>query len=164
MKTHDPRLQPRPHILRLVTTARCADRCGDDWGDIRVTYTKGPWAISWFTCRADADDVKYAATPKLRKGEPRKKLDIGDALWRVPTAIGPVGIDHCHWAGHHLAVSENDTRLIAAAPEMVEVLRGVLSWWPEGSEKLPALTKGTAFEGDIQRARALLAKIDGDEA
>jgi hypothetical protein len=57
-----------------------------------------------------------------------------------------------------------NARLIAAAPELVEALREVLSWWPEGSEKMPALTKGTAFEGDIQRARALLAKIDGDGA
>jgi hypothetical protein len=96
---NDPRLQPRPHILRFVTTARCAVRGGDDWGDSAV--------------------IKLYA---------------------------------------------RDARARNLAPELVEALREVLSWWPEGSEKLPALTKGTAFESDIQRARALLAKIDGDEA
>jgi len=116
-------------------------------------YTPGPWTVSWLTCRADADDVKYEANRKLRKGEIRKTLKVGDVLWRVPTAVGPVVIEHCHWADQHLAISEEDARLIAAAPELVEALRNILT------EFVGPYEEGYSSVSD---ARALLARIEGE--
>ena len=128
-----------------------------------MTYTKGPWAVSWFTCRADADDVKYEANRKLRKGEIRKTLEVGDALWRVPTAVGPVAIEHDHWAGQHLAISEEDARLIAAAPELVEALRDAANRIDDMLEGDDGQAWGEARQS-AARFRALLARIEGDEA
>jgi len=111
--------------------------------------SRDAWEITWFTCRADANDVKHEATRKLKRGEQRRDLKVGDALWRVAKSIGPISPDHCHWAGWHLGVDEDEARLIAAVPELVEALRKALTlrdefWEPE--------------------ARALLARIEGDPA
>lgn len=81
-----------------------------------------PWDVSWFICRADAADVEYEAGRKLRKGETRRNLKVGDELWRVAQSIGPISADHCHWAGWHLGASEEDVRLTAAAPVMLAAL------------------------------------------
>ena len=48
------------------------------------------WEIDWFICRADAKDVEWQATRHLKKGETRRVLSVGDELWRVPRAIGPL--------------------------------------------------------------------------
>jgi hypothetical protein len=63
-------------------------------------HTSGPWTIDWYICR-----------------EGNKEL------WRVPKSIGPIGIDHNHWAGHHLTVDRDDARLIAAAPTLLAALK-----------------------------------------
>ncbi len=106
-------------------------------------YTPGPWVLvenSW--------DISTVYAPS------------GETIAQCPIS----GLADEETQAEFEAIMQANALAISLLPELVEALREVLSWWPEGSEKLPALTKGTAFEGDIQRARALLAKIDGDEA
>lgn len=67
---------------------------------MNTSHTPGPWDIDWYICR-----------------EGKKEL------WRVPRSIGPVSIDHNHWAGNHLNVSSADARLITAAPELLAALK-----------------------------------------
>jgi hypothetical protein len=74
------------------------------------------WNIDWYICRADRDDVaanKASAKP----------LKVGDEFWRVPRSIGPISVEHNHWAGYHLDISVEDALKIAAVPEMVELLQ-----------------------------------------
>lgn len=60
------------------------------------------WKIEWYVCKE------------------------GDReLWRVPRSIGPISIDHNHWAGWHLTADEQQAKLISAAPEMLGALRRV---------------------------------------
>jgi hypothetical protein len=73
------------------------------------------WRVQWFECKADRDDVRHAATEPLKKGEKRELLSVGDVLWRVPHQIGPISPDHCHWAGNHLACSEEEAEFAASA-------------------------------------------------
>lgn len=56
----------------------------------------GPWPIDWYICR-----------------EGKKEL------WRVPRAIGPLSVDHNHWAGNYLDVGAADAALVAAAPDLL---------------------------------------------
>lgn len=74
-----------------------------------------PWHIDWYVCTADTDDVKYAKS----KG---RTIKVGDELWRVPRSIGPISTNHCHWAGQHLDVSEDEAYLAAAAPVLQEAV------------------------------------------
>lgn len=74
-----------------------------------------PWEIQWFRCTADSDDVKFA------KSEGRT-IKVGDELWRVPHAIGPIGTDHSHWVGEHLTGEPEDWQLVSAAPVMQDAL------------------------------------------
>lgn len=82
---------------------------------METRYTPGPWEIRWYECTADSNDVAYAK----KEGE---QLKVGDVLWRVPYCIGPVAIDHNHWAGDHLDVGEEDAHLVATAPLLYEAL------------------------------------------
>lgn len=109
-------------------------------------YTKGPWSIDWYVCTADANDVAYA-------NEKGKRLSIGDELWRMARSIGPVSVDNNHWAGWHLDVSEEDARLISAAPDMLELL--------EESESILTMTGFRLYEDMIMRMRAAIAKAKG---
>ena len=73
------------------------------------------WSVQWFECKADSDDVRHTATKPLKQGEKRELLSVGDVLWRVPHQIGPISPDHCHWAGNHLACSEEEAEFAASA-------------------------------------------------
>lgn len=77
----------------------------------REAGTGGEWVIDWFRCTADKADVDFAK----KDGQ---ALKIGDILWSVPRSIGPISIDHNHWAGDHLDITEPDARRIARLPAL----------------------------------------------
>ena len=68
------------------------------------------WPIEWFVCKADTDDVRFAKT------EERKTIRVGSEMWRVPYSIGPISIDHNHWARHHLALTNRQAIIISNLP------------------------------------------------
>lgn len=82
------------------------------------------WEISWYTCRANAKDVAWAKSQG-------RTIKIGEALWKVPKSIGPLGIDHNHWAGDILDCSEEVALIAAEAPEMLKLLRKVSEVIPD---------------------------------
>jgi hypothetical protein len=59
-----------------------------------------------------------------------------------------------------------NARLIEAAPEMYEVLNAMFSWmvegWPEEWPDEHSITAPLTV-GDVRRARALLAKVKGEQ-
>ncbi len=116
-----------------------------------MTYTKGPW-------RAVNCDVHPTA-----ENDGRRLIDIraGDVM-KSPCADYVKGYIDC--GGDQVAWccsgSYEDARLIAAAPELVEALREVLGWHDDADN----LHKPIEVRAAYMRARALLAKIDGDEA
>jgi hypothetical protein len=69
----------------------------------------------------DQGDVEHAKS----KGNLNAK--VGDVLWRAPCSIGPCGSEHSHWGGDLLTVGEADARLIAAAPDLLEVVKQMQS-------------------------------------
>lgn len=69
-----------------------------------IEHTHGPWEIEWYVCKTGDEEH-----------------------WRVPKSIGPVSVDHNHWAGYYLEVSEEDARLISAAPDLLEALEQVVA-------------------------------------
>ena len=97
-------------------------------------HTPGPWSIDWYVCR-----------------EGKKEL------WRVPRSIGPVHINHNHWAGNHLDISDADARLIAAAPDLLRALQNLTH----------ALELGDLLHDDqrtaFHDARAAIAKATGEQ-
>ena len=80
-----------------------------------------PWTIDWFICRMDQNDVNRA------KSEGNKTAKVGDELWRVPLTIGPITIDHNHWAGWCLEGEPRDWRLAASAPVLLDLLKKVVA-------------------------------------
>lgn len=81
------------------------------------------WDINWYICRADASDVEYARG----KQEPDLDLQVGDELWRVPQGIGPLTVEHSHWAGRYIEGTEKQLRVAAAAPAMLALLRSIVA-------------------------------------
>lgn len=79
--------------------------------------------VEWFICRADAGDVKFWTT-EAKKSERVPDMKVGDELWRVALSIGPVSVDHNHWAGDHLtgtpAQMERIAHLISNDPDFPE--------------------------------------------
>jgi hypothetical protein len=102
------------------------------------TNTPAPWEIEWYICR-----------------------EGGKELWRVPVCIGPVTIDHNHWAGHHLAVEAKDAQLIAAAPVLLDALQKLLDAM---SNYDPDTGKGERrVDGAAAFARAAVAEATGEK-
>jgi hypothetical protein len=123
-----------------------------------IKHTPGPWEIDWYICTADASDVKHAE----KNG---KEMAIGDELWRVPVSIGPMTADHNHWAGWHLNADEDDARLIAAAPDLLDALTGI-GVLPEGycfcrPNQRDATRPDHDHTGECRAARAAIAKAEG---
>lgn len=85
-----------------------------------MRYTKGPWGVEWYVCK-----------------------EKGKELWRVPKRIGPVSVEHNHWAGYHLDIEKEDAQLISAAPDLLEALVEM------------AETFSTSESGEIQRRLAI---------
>lgn len=89
--------------------------------------TRPSATIDWYVCVADHKDVAHARAKPLstdpdyrdlkRKGkhkEPRNpNLKVGDEFWRVPLSIGPLGVDHNHWAGYHIDCTPAQAERIA---------------------------------------------------
>ena len=71
------------------------------------------WCIDWYTMHANDADVVYA------KEELGKDIKVGDVLWRLPKAIGPIDIEYNGWTGHYLKCNESDALLAAAAPHLL---------------------------------------------
>lgn len=115
-------------------------------------HTSGLWEITWYECRADAEDVAAGTAKK-----------VGDLLWRVPKQIGPLSVDKNHWAGEHLDVSEADARLISASALLLQSLQEILPlaelWvrehgpWVRSTERSPC--------EKVQDAAKVLALVKG---
>ena len=108
-------------------------------------HTPGPWEIHWYHCRMDASDVEHA------KANGNLSAKVGDVLWRAPRSIGPCEIDHSHWGGNLLTVEDADAYLIAAAPELLAALKGVLL----------ACSDPDNYPEEFARARAAIRKAEG---
>lgn len=114
--------------------------------------TPGPWPIQWYTCTADSVDVEWAAA----KGE---TLVEGAVMWRKPISIGPVGPDHCHWAGPHLSCSETEARAIAETPALLDLLRRVAIDPITFADNPVAILNSWRHD-----ARAILHRIEGAQS
>lgn len=106
-----------------------------------------PWDINWYVCTADANDVKHAKSQG-------KEMEVGHEFWRVPQSIGPISVDHNHWAGHHLDVTEEQARLIAAVPVMLAALKDICGNG-DGTGRNPQLM--------VDAARDAIRKAEGNE-
>jgi hypothetical protein len=95
---------------------------------MEMKHTPGPWEIDWYICREGDEE-----------------------LWRVPRSIGPAMVDHNHWARDHINVDKADAYLIAAAPELLEALKGVLRVADRATDEFDA-------------ARAAVAKATGGQS
>lgn len=98
---------------------------------MRTKHTPGPWPIDWYVCREGKEE-----------------------LWRVPRSIGPVSVDHDHWAGNHLTLDAADAALVAAAPDLLVALQALEALF------YPYATDSTQRDW-IDRARATIAKATG---
>jgi len=76
-----------------------------------------PWEIDWYICTANQFDVDYALKAT------KTVIQVGDELWRVPRSIGPVTIDHDHWAGWHLRVEPSVAEAIALLPTLAQLVK-----------------------------------------
>lgn len=92
-------------------------------------HTQGPWDINWYICKEGKEE-----------------------LWRVTHSIGPISVDHNHWAGNYIDVSEEDARLISAAPDLLEALLDMIS------------DRECLSEATINFACAAIAKATGGTA
>ncbi|MEI6644083.1 MAG: hypothetical protein WCL10_18840 [Novosphingobium sp.] len=130
--------------------------------------TQGVWTVDWSVCTADDSDVAYA------KKEGRK-IEVGDALWRVAQGVGPLYPDHNHWTGAHLGGNEADAELVVAlvnayrakqivliGPDAVATVGMALCQAALGPKACPCVEKGEfrcadAHPGD--QARAAIAAL-----
>jgi hypothetical protein len=84
--------------------------------------SKEPWEIEWYICRADVKDVQHAKTRKLRRGEGRRDVQVGDELWRVPKSIGPIFPNHDHWSGSSLTCDVADAMFVITARSLLPLM------------------------------------------
>jgi hypothetical protein len=78
------------------------------------------WKIDWYVCRADAADV-------IAKSAKR----VGEELWRVPKSIGPLGVDHNHWAGDYIDCTPEEATLASAAPKLFAALEHMVAMYTQ---------------------------------
>lgn len=117
-----------------------------------MAHTPAPWPIDWYECRADSSDVDFAKTEG-------RAIKVGDVLWRVPLSIGPITIDHNHWAGYHLDINEHTASLVSETPAMADILRDAVNRFDRKRYADDSLFEDM-YE-PISAARAILARIEG---
>lgn len=86
------------------------------------------WVPDWFICKADSADVAFQKEQARKNRQSRPSIKIGDELWRVAHAIGPIGINHSHWAGWHLELNKEQVEFVAAACAAYEAAGNA---WPK---------------------------------
>lgn len=91
------------------------------------------WEINWYICRDDD----------------------GKELWRIAESIGPIAIDHNHWAGWHLTGTDQEHRLAGAAPDLLAACRAALD-----ALECPDMNIGSWAE--IAQLKAAIAKATGE--
>lgn len=89
------------------------------------------WEINWYICRDDD----------------------GKELWRIAKSIGPIAIDHNHWAGWHLTGTDQEHRLAGAAPDLLAALKAA-------RDHLNYCGYGDKWERECARAAGLEVQID----
>jgi hypothetical protein len=124
---------------------------------------KEPWEIEWYICRADERDVQHAKTRKLKRGEARKDVQVGDELWRVPKSIGPIFPDHDHWSGSSLTCDVADAMFVITARSLlplmadrIEELELEVETWK--SRAIHQNEVAGRLEAKLSESEALLAK------
>lgn len=99
-----------------------------------MTHSKTPWEIDWYICEDDD----------------------GKELWRVPTKIGPIGVDHNHWAGNHISCEPEEAQHIVKCvnlhDEMVEALEQALGYFVEAGKYGDSYT-AELIEKALKRAK-----------
>jgi hypothetical protein len=130
--------------------------------------SKEPWEIEWYICQADVKDVQHAKTRKLKRGETRRDLKVGDELWRVPTRIGPISSEHNHWSGTSLACNVADAMFVKEAHSLLPLMADRIE---ELEERLKAATddakEAEAYAGEmeakLEQAEVIIRIIASDK-
>jgi hypothetical protein len=110
-------------------------------------HTPGPWIAFPSNTRW----ISGAFDPIFKNG-----------LWHVVPASKPERLPICtvdYADDHHEPTREKaeaDARLIAAAPDLLEALQGLVAWADELRRQNP--------EEDLRKARAAIAKATGEQA
>jgi hypothetical protein len=84
-----------------------------------------PWEINWCICRADAHDVA-AAKEARQEGKKIAVPNVGDEFWRVPLSIGPLSVEHDHWAHWHISGPVEDAVMASYAPVFEAIIKELL--------------------------------------
>ena len=124
----------------------------------RATFTPGPWVTSRSTHGTWIESAKVKATWSLKEG--RHEGRWAGHVVSLPDHMEQDGIQCGSIAGQDKTQGEIEAnaRLIAAAPEMYEVLLEVLLEY-----KAEAKAEGWDLPVTGEKLRAILAKIDGGE-
>lgn len=115
-----------------------------------------PWKVSYTIVRWDKDDID----PKTGKLPPGKKF--GDEQHRFVNAIGPITIEHNHWAGNYLEIEPTEAEKVVALwnRRMTEArAREVLA--PHLSQNGGKLSDGYIFQMSYPDLEVVTVDIDG---
>lgn len=115
-------------------------------------WTKGPWSVCFYDC-GDAPYLDHnGPCPSIQAPEDQ---DCAIVHWD--------GFKQEYWSsanGNQKQIEAN-ARLIAAAPELAEVLETLLGGDPNGNFAFMMAGNPNASEAFLARARALLTRIEG---
>ena len=114
-----------------------------------VKHTPGPWIAEISTLKEAKDDGDFGWMSMGSGPHSVPPETLVGTVWRVCEGGGSTGLPGS------IETTAANARLIAAAPEMAEALREYMEWG--------AMT-GSDRDLFDQRFRALLARIDGEQA